>query len=299
MATKYSGFVVDSPSEIERWINSTGENSLFALIDFQVLSSKQKETIASAYGDSLTNLYDDLSGTALAELGPRLVTVAPENRAATLEFLVNGYPISLLIGACGISVLDAHLRNIREVVVPEDTYALFRFQDGKVTKGLFPAISEEQGERVLGPLVGWCVLDACRTCHTLVSVDGKKNRGQLRFDKRLVSALDDQLFIHSVAAQVRETDTALLSGLSACQIEKQIERQVQKGSSLGLDQPSDLSLYCILSFQFPEGFERISPFPEALRYRENGDESFGVALGRVSSDVWEAWDERLATEKTK
>jgi hypothetical protein len=67
MVTKYAGFAVDSPSEIERWINNTGETTLFALVDFQALSVKQKGDFVSVLGNSAINLYDDLSGTRIAE----------------------------------------------------------------------------------------------------------------------------------------------------------------------------------------------------------------------------------------
>ena len=299
MATKYAGFVVDSPSEIERWINNTGETTLFALVDFQALSVKQKGDFVSVLGNTAINLYDDLSGTRIAEAGPRLMVVGTESRAAVLELLFDGYPLSLLTGTCSLSELETHLRSIREVMVPDDTHALFRFQDGKVTQALFPVISPEQGGLVLGPLLGWYVLDACRKCHTLLSSDRKNKSGQLRFDKRLVSALDARLFVHTVAAQIRDTDSTLLNGLSPCEIESQIQQRLEKGESFGLDLRADLSLYCVLSFQFPEGFERMPPFSEALRYRENGKESFGMALDQVSSEVWDEWDARLAMEETK
>jgi hypothetical protein len=49
----------------------------------------------------------------------------------------------------------------------------------------------------------------------------------------------------------------------------------------------------VLSFQFPEGFEQLPPFAEALRYRENHSPSFGSVLDFVPSEIWAELDKRM------
>lgn len=289
----YSTFVVDSPNALTHWIESFGDATLFALIDFQSLNLDELRKIELEYRP-VASLYNDLEGTAIADSGPRLVEIGDESRSAMLRQLIAGFPAALLMGQCGFSELESHLREIREVRVPEDTYALFRYQDMRVLRALFPLLSQPQIQQILGPLSGWGVVDCCGQFHGLsLAVVRDKKPGALQFTKQQISLLDEALFVHTVFAQIRDTDSALLDGLTPCEVETKIRTGLAHGKSLGLDQRSDLSLYCVLSFQFPVEFEGLSPFKEALRYRESGIESFGSSLDGVAPAVWDQWDQRL------
>lgn len=293
MTAKYASFTVDTPGQLDHWTQSFDKAKLFALVDFESLDDNQRREL----NPNAVNLYDDLAGTKIAELGPRLLEIEPATQTELLERCLAGYPAALLLGQCSLPELASHLQDIREVLVPEDTHALFRYQDAKVIRALFPIVLPAQSKQILGPLQGWGVLDACRTFHTLTFKERhRKHTGPLRFDQKLVTALDDQLFIHTIAAQIRETDSALLSGMSPCEVEMQIRSRLKKAEILGLEQRPDLSFYCVLSFQFPEGFEALPPFAGALRYRENHQSSFGDMLDYVPSEIWAEWDERLKKE---
>lgn len=287
--SSYQRIPIESSIQLGEWISTDSAAKLFALIDYTSLDDTAKQLLDS----NAVNLYGDLEGTVIASEGPRLVEVSRTEAFPLLEQCLTGYPVALLLGECEVSELAAHLREIREVLIPEETRALFRYQDLNVLRALFPLLLPAQGQIVLGPLTSWGVLDPCHVFHALSSDRRKGQGGQLRFDKKQVAALEDALFIHTVEAQIRDTDNALLNDSSPCEIERRIEQYLKQATSLGLNQRSDKSLYAVLSFQFPEGFEQEQPFANALRYQETGMGSFGEALDRVSPAEWNEWDKRL------
>ena len=174
--TSYNHFFVESPIRLGEWIAAFEQTKLFALIDYESLDEEARQLLDA----NAVNLYGDLEGTGIASQGPRLIEVPGVDESSLLAQCLAGYPVALLLGRCELSELSAHLREIREVLVPEETRALFRYQDINVVRALFPLLLPVQGQLVVGPLVAWGVLDACRVFHTLFS-DGRKGKsGQLR-----------------------------------------------------------------------------------------------------------------------
>ena len=296
MQSQYTSLNIDSADDYLRWADSFADTNLFALFDVQSPQTKLDEIENGRWGQSI-NLYGDLEGTEIARFGPRIVKAnGAANRQALVEYAFSTRA-SLLLGDCTLAEAARHLQDLREVILPGGTPALFRYQDGHVTAALFPTIKPVQGRKILGPLTAWATLDACHHLHVLSSMDKQRISGTLRFDKRTVDAIDEHLFVHTVAEQVRDTDSALLIDMTACQIETRIRQHIENAKTLGLVQRADQSLYSVLSFQFPAGFEHEPPFASAIRYRDGRHASFGDALDAVPSRAWDAWDERLAKDQ--
>lgn len=107
------------------------------------------------------------------------------------------------------------------------------------------------------------------------------------------------LFVHAAMAQVNDADSLLLAPYGECEAETLIRQRIDKAKSIGLEQREDLALYCVLSLQFPPGFEKEAPFAEAIGYRAKNKPSFGAVLDEVSPDVWSQWDERLKDKEVQ
>lgn len=299
MPSQYSAETLETPEMLTRWLAGLDENHLFALIDVQAMSIQQREELDAGCLGPVINLYGDLEGTEISRFGPRLIEVASDRHSAAISQAFALRSTSFLLGKCALSALAAHLQAIREVTVPESIQALFRYQDPQVASALFPIIDAARGSLLLGPLSAWGALDACNRLYILMATGKRPKQGALHFDQKIVDELSEQLFVHTVGAQVRDADSTLLAPFNACEAETKIRQRIAAARSLGLDQRADLSLYCILSLQFPEGFETHAPFAEALRYREHRWGSFAAALDEVASDVWDAWDARLIKEKSE
>lgn len=272
-------------------------NSLFALIDVGNLDEGTFDQVTKKMSADMraVNLYDDLGGLEIANLGPRLVAL-PANQPISpviLDLAANSCAVSFLWSAASHRRVAEHLRDLREVSLADGEPVLFRFQDTRVLSALFPILPPHQHDRFLGPLRRWSVAGACLDIHALEHPVATKDSATLILDAATTEALDEALFEQTVAAQITETDSALLSPLSACQRHERITRHLEHGRKLGLSERSDLSLYCILAFQLPEGFERSGPFARALRFSESGYASFGDALDAATREEWEIWDVEL------
>lgn len=291
--TSYSRSPAATSIGIDEWVGASPQRNLFALINYESLNEELRRELLDV---GAVNLYDDLKGTAIADSGPRLWEINQFRKSQFIERCIDGYPASLLVGSCGLGELARHLQDIREVLVPDDVRALFRYHDINVIRAIFPILSATQVDSILGPLFAWGGIDSCGVFHALSSSDQKRKSGELSFDRKQINALDEALFIHAVESQIRDTDSTLLNNLTPCEIELKISELIKKAEAFGLKQASDKSLYCVLSFQFPEGFEKESPFVEAINYRAHGAASFGDYLDRVASKEWDKWDDCFINE---
>lgn len=293
MKSRYTLLNINSPDDYLSWVDSLIGTRLFALFDAQSKLTRLDEIESGRWGPTI-NLYGDLEGTRIAQLGPRIVEANDTDSRRELVEVAFSTRASLLAGNCTLGEIAIHLKDLREIELPDGTPALFRFQDARVAAATFPTLNPAQGHKLLGPLTAWAALDVCHRLHVHSSTDGRHIGGTLRFDQKTVDAIDEQLFVHTVAEQVRDTDAALLGSMSECQIETRIRQQIERAKALGLLRRQDLSLHSVLSFQFPSGFENEAPFASAIRYRDGGHSSFSDALDAVPSTVWDTWDERLS-----
>lgn len=269
----------------------------YALIDVSHLSDEQIERVDANRWGIATNLYADLAGTAIMAMGPRLLQITPENIPEMVGMAFETRALSFMSGACDQATLVGHLQSIREVELPAHTAVLFRFQDIHVTSALFPVLKVNDAGQCLGPLDSWSVLDSCSTLHIIEATGKTRASGRIRFDEKTVKILDDSLLIHAARAQINDVDTTLLAAMSDCEAEILIRQRIELARTLGLERHDDLALFCVLSLQFPDGFQHRPPFAEALRYREKNKLSFGDALDDVPSEAWVHWDELLQDEE--
>jgi hypothetical protein len=293
MAWRYECIENHTADTLAAWLSQNGETHPYALIDVQRLSIEQIEMIDRHQWGTAVNLYADLDGTAISAMGPRLVQLPREEIPNVVQLAWTSRSVSFLLGPCDLSTLSAHLQAIREVAIHDRTAVLFRYQDIHVTAALFPILPSAEIGLCLGPLTHWAALDACNRLHVISATGQQRKRGTLRFDQKTVETLDDSLFVHAAMAQVNDTDSLLLASYSECEAQTVIRQRIDKAKSFGLEQREDLALYCILSLQFPQGFEKEAPFAEAMDYRANNKLSFGAMLDEVPPDVWSLWDERL------
>ena len=238
------------------------------------------------------NLYDDFEGLALAESGPRLAEVRGDDECSRFlaELAFEGRGLSVLSSSSSMGPLLDHLRKLREIQLPDRSTALFRYQDAQVVTGLIPLLNLAQRAFFLGPLTSWWAIDSCGTTHRLTASRGQRHRGSLRLRQEQVARLDEHLFPHVVANQANETDASILAGLRPCAVYRLLSARIALAKSLGLERQSDVSLFCVLSLQLPEGFERKPPFAAALAGAANKVDGFGALLDRVTSAEWDAWD---------
>ncbi|PHV10193.1 DUF4123 domain-containing protein [Chitinimonas sp. BJB300] len=299
---------IQTAAELAQWLRTacqdktgaepSSESRLFLLVDLAKLPNwAEHETTLIAKGllkGESINLYDDLSGLAIENSGPALIEVERHVEAlqALAEFVLQQDAFSYLLAAnVDLAELANHLREIREVVMPDGTGALFRFQDINVTTALWPMATPGQIHRLLGPARVWAVRDVCGDMLSIVRQRTDLLAGAIQFTKENVKALEDALFPWTVIHQIDEIDIVLLDGMSGCERRKLVNERITQARQLGLKLPSDLALYSALSLQLPEGFIKKAPFADALAKARAGHASFGSALEHVSSDEWLAVSE--------
>lgn len=299
MAVRYEKYLAETQGAVPDWISHFAEMQRYALFDVQRLNEEQIRALdANRWGITI-NLYDDIKGATIAAQGPRLVQVSPEILPEVIELAQATRSVSLLLGRCDFPTLSAHLQSIREVEIPNQTAVLFRYQDMHVTAALFPILLPAESNQCLGPLSAWSTWDACNRLHVISDTGQRNMTGALRFSAKTVEMLDERLFVHAARAQVNDIDSSLLAGYSECEAETVIRQRIEMARSLGLDFQDDQALYCALSLQLPDGFEKEAPFAEAIKYRDIGKPSFGVALDEVPSSAWKLWDERIKEKEIK
>lgn len=293
------------PHELMRWVQENRRSPsaepasrLFALVDVSSLTPGAQADRLKVLGNpgQGTNLYADLAGTALVETGPRLHAIPDEGLTTWLEVACETNVISLLCGSMQQPDLTQHLQSLREVVLPDGSLALFRFQDTHVTTHLWPLLGPGQGNRILGGMRWWAVPDVCGPWSVLTPAAGFRRAGALKFERKLYEQLNEQLLVYTVGEQVREVDSALLHDLTACQRRTLLRSRLQAAREAGLQTPSDQALYVTLSLQLPAGFEQEPPFSQALERNRAGVQTFGDALDQVPSDQWERWNDQLSAD---
>ncbi|MGQ5524130.1 DUF4123 domain-containing protein [Chitinimonas sp. PSY-7] len=302
--TKLNPTYAHTPIELVRWLQTAcGQQSskvpdadfhLYVLIDQASLPDwdehAQQLTAKGVFKGELVNLYDDLEGQEIAKTGPVLAEVAQSNEAllTLTEFAINQDVASFLVADYDPS---DHLRNIREVVMPDGSGALFRFQEPQSIAALWPLMTSGQIHRLLGPARLWAVRDVCGEVFSIVRQRTDQLEGAIQFTSENINALDEAMFPWTVATQIRVINKTLLKGMNGCEIRTLLNERISKGNSLGLKLRPDLSLYCALSLQLPTGFENKSPFAAALEKVRAGHSSFVSALDDVTSDEWLAVSE--------
>lgn len=276
----------------------------FVLLDFK--HAKESTSLGALPPSSLgqkpagVNLYGDLPESELARNGPRLIEI-PDNEAAIeaiCAHAINDESASFILAGCTLDMLATHLQALREVMLPDGGAALFRFQDVHVTSALWPLLDTRRANRVLGPAMAWLVRDACGELicleHPVGSTRQTTNK-TFSIDRTMLATLNEALLPWTVAEQIDEIDSSLLHGLRACGRRTLVRERLARGRGQGLSQTDDLALYCALSLQLPDGFEKIEPFAKALAATRAGSRRFGEYLDKIPAEQWDVTDKLLNT----
>ena len=302
MARRDAPVQTSTPAELRAWLAAqwaalqaeAPDTALhaYALVDVAKLSADEHQQIARGLSPDVEgiNLYGDMAGLALEQSGPRMMPLSQSTLALACEWSGKTHALSYLMGRAEMEAVAHHLQGLREVTLPDDAQALFRFQDVNVTSHLFGLLSPGLINAVLGPLSLWAVPDVCGSVHVLRPRPGYQRLGGLRFDRRTFDQLDEALFVFTVADQVREVDTSLLAGLTPCQVKRTISQRLGTARTLGLTERSDQALHVVLSFQLQEGFEREEPFASAIKQARSGSRTFGEAVDAIPQSSWDQWN---------
>ncbi|BBP00037.1 DUF4123 domain-containing protein [Sulfuriferula nivalis] len=241
------------------------------------------------------NIYDDLEAPEMVAIGMRLISLQATSKAiaAACNAAFTSLSLSLLVSTSEHE-LATHLRQLREIVLPDGMRALFRYQDTRVATALMPLLKPEQAVSLLGAATAWFVPHVCGQAYGWQYADAhsQPKHTQLKLNDKQMTALDDALFVHTVEQQANETDTTLLAGKTPCAITTLLQQRITQGSAIGLKSKPDLALFAILSLQLPQGFETRPPFAEAIARVVKGLVSLPTALNQITTSQWQMLDNK-------
>jgi hypothetical protein len=295
----------ESPDASVAWLRqqtskglSGDEAFLFALVDVARTTSTQRnelpKSIAMVLEHQSINLYADLEGTALADSGPRLCAVTDALLTDWAVTFCQINVVSFMAGTMELQELAGHLQSLREVLLPDGSEALFRFQDCHVTRHLWPLLTPGLANQILGPLDWWATPCPCGPLHVLSPAQGYIPLGGLRFNRAIFDRLSEDLLVYTVADQVRDVDASLLEGLTDCEVCTLLLARLDEARRQGLELQSDLALFVVLSLQLPDGFARQEPFASALESNRRERQTFGASLEQAPTEQWRRWNVELA-----
>jgi hypothetical protein len=274
----------------------------YALLDVTAFASvaHAESSVRSivAPGQSWVNLYADMAGLELSAQGPRIARMHDDRGAFDRFELTPGLArgISFLQLQDQSSSLEAHLIALREVSLPDGSIALFRYQDPRVIAALVPLLDPKQQTALLGPATRWLCTDPCGGRHRVACDFSEKPKTAFRLSGKQLAVVDEALLPYEVLAQTREADSAVLAGMDPCRQLTAARQRISQARTHGLSVTSDVSLYCVLSFQLPEGFGDESPFKEAIAVARDGKSTFSQGLDGADPRSWAKWNDILARQ---
>lgn len=239
------------------------------------------------------NLYDDLVKPEIVAIGVRLVSlqINPQAIAAACRAAFNSSGLSLL-ASTSQAALDKHLRELREVHLPDGSSVLFRYQDTRVTTALMPLLTPQQAICLLGAANAWFVPHVCGQAYGWQYAQETTNTksAPLTLTPAQLAALDDELFVNTVEKQANETDMSLLAGNTPCAIAILLKQRIQQALDIGLKHKPDLSLLAVLSLQMPQGFAKKPPFAQAIEDAVKQKSTLAEALDKITPSQWQAFE---------
>lgn len=250
---------------------------------------------------ALPNIYGKYA-SSIREMGPRIFDQESGSPVWSHLFAeaLTCQAASFIILPEATAGLLPHLEGLVRMPQPDGGNLLFRFQDVVVLSSLAPVLSGTQKIALLGPARYWLMADVCSHPISIENAPGCKSRSlQFRLDESQLSALDAAIAPLVIIFQADETDSSLLAGMSKCQKIRVIRDCMQKARLRGLKQEDDIALYCILSLQLPEDFDRVGPVAGALERTKVSGGSFGDEIDLVPVHQWRQWDEVLEAERER
>lgn len=250
---------------------------------------------------ALPNLYSKYA-SSIREAGPRIFDAGPESPVWGRLFpeALTRQSASFVILPEGATGLLSHLAQLVRMPQSDGGNLLFRFQDVVVLSALAPVLTTVQKRALLGPARHWLAADLCGYPIAIESPQVLSARSLvLRLNKSQLSALDDAVAPFTVIFQAEETDRTLLAGMSRCQQVQLIRERMHKARRQGLRREDDVALYCILSLQLSDEFDRVGPIAEALERARRRGTSFGDEIDRVPTHRWREWDETLEVKDAR
>jgi len=244
---------------------------------------------------ALPNLYGNFSPTLKAQ-GPRLFTAHLSDNKWSLicNEAVARQAASFIVHGEDAGELQAHLKSLIKLQQPDGSKLLFRFHDSVVLSALLPLLTPQQQRMLLGPARHWLVLDVCGKPEIIASASaGGLRPSSLMLSAQQLQALDVGLWPATIIAQADETESTLLQGKNKCQRWQVVRQAIARAQAHGLQFQEDVALYCVLSLQLPEDFDREGPVADALQRARNEDIGFGTAIDQVPTEQWRVLDEIL------
>jgi hypothetical protein len=281
----------------QRLQDSSGTMEFYALLDASkpALMDDMQTQLAPYRREPIkpTNLYDDLGNNELATIGPRLLALQTSRKAVSsaCRAAFNSFGLSLLVGISG-TAMEKHLRELREITLPDGAHALFRYQDTRVASALLPLLEPDQAVCMLGAINAWFTPHICGQAsgwHYHQPTSNHKSP-PLRITQQQLDALNQTLFVNTVEQQTNETDTSLLAGKSPCAITTLLQQRIQQAINIGLTSQRDLSLFAILSLQLPQGFEKKPPFNQAFEDAIKQCSTLAQALEKIPPAQWQTFE---------
>ena len=242
------------------------------------------------------NLYDDLHAQELLETGPRLYAVDPSWQESAAQLLLQGKG-SLILSMGSFDEVEAHLRWLREVKLPDGGEALFRYQDNSVLCKLLPLLPKQKHQQFLGVMQVWACVDACGNTYALLQKTAAQQQtiaaaNTFSIDETTYKQLQSALLVNTIRAQMWEVDSSVIANLSPCELLQKTEAAIERAKSHGMSNAVDINLFGMLALQLPAGFDEQEPFKTAVRFKENGFETFERAIHATPSSAWQQWDEK-------
>lgn len=268
----------------------------FVLLDLAPLSRADRQSAIDQFMlvGALTsaNIYGDLDGLEIAQIGPRLIEVGRDLLPFVAELSLQKHNVSFIFSELSVDGILAHLQRIREVLLPDGSQALFRFQDVNVLSHLAQVLTPGMTNKVLGPALSWVVPDICGCVFELRPRPGFQRNGDLRFDKRTLEELNNRLLAFTVIDQINDVDSSLLSDMSRCEQTEVVSQKIEMARNVGLKSSSDIALFAVLGMQLPPDFYQVEPFLSAIEQAKLGQMTFSNAIDRVSQTEWNQWNEK-------
>lgn len=242
------------------------------------------------------SLYDDLHVQELIETGPRLYAIDPSWQESVAQLLLQGKG-SLIFSMGSFDEVEAHLRWLREVKLPDGGEALFRYQDNSVLCKLLPLLPKQKHQQFLGVMQAWACVDACGNTYALLQKTAAPQQtiaaaNTFGIDEATYKQLQSALLVNTIRAQMWEVDSSVIANLSPCELLQKIEAAIERAQSHGMSNAVDINLFGMLALQLPAGFDEQEPFKTAVCFKENGFETFERAIHATPSSAWRQWDEK-------
>lgn len=254
--------------------------------------------------DGSVRLYSLLGETAQADAlyaGPVLLWHARGKQCRLLAQLLRTADsaefLSILASAQDIDSLVRHMTWMTDVLHEDGTEWVMRYYDPLILSHWIEVLDADQRRLALGAIHQWCFIGVGGTLRTI----GAGDVGSVSYPDapmKLSGRQCDFLMCKSLPLQIMhqlESDDPLaLAFIPAHSRYLFFARQLDRAESYGLEAPTDLKSYCLLSLMFGADFDQTELVAETLQKLTPSD-SFSVRIMRWTPAQWASLEPVLKT----